>query len=395
LSFYIADQITAQRFLSAKTVAAAQKSYLLNCLALSLLMPGLMYIGLCLLAFYNDHPRELRPEWVANVDNLTGQSLRDADGRELVAWNDPDYAITPENVHELVRQQRLLRPNDKLPFESADELLIEEPGHNGATQLRVDVEKLLMRKPNRGKQRGEVVLHRRAAEELLPRFIATHLPWGAAGIILAALLAASMSSIDSGLNAICSLCVLDLHRRYGWGRAWLGRRLGKRAEDLNEEDELRLAQPLTLVIGVGATLFAMVIAQIGEVFTIMIDIVNTVGAPLLAIFLLGMFTRRTTASAALVALVAGTLFTVYLMAVNRFALFAPLWPFETRLNSIWTVTFGTLFTLTLGYTLSFFLGRAKSKIELRGLVAGCGQLGVRAVAEEVHLITPDADRWKL
>jgi SSS family transporter len=56
LSFYLADQITAQRFLTAKSVGAAQQSFAWNCAALTFLFPGLTYIGLCLLAYYHDHP---------------------------------------------------------------------------------------------------------------------------------------------------------------------------------------------------------------------------------------------------------------------------------------------------------------------------------------------------
>src|SRR5678816_3155424 len=118
-----------------------------------------------------------------------------------------------------------------------------------------------------------------------PRFIADHLPWGAAGLIVAALLAACMSSIDSGLNSICTLLVMDFHRRYGVGRAWLAKKLGKTPETLTESDELKLAQPLTLAVGVGATLFAIGVAQVRDIFDIMIIIANTLGAPLLAIFL--------------------------------------------------------------------------------------------------------------
>lgn len=393
LSFYVADQITAQRFLSAKSIEAAQRSYLLNCLALLVLIPGLMYIGLCLLAFYYDKPNEMRPEWVANVDNLTRTSI-ERDGQPLIAWSDTEQAITPENIYELVRQGRLLQPNNKQPFTSADELLLDERQADGTSRVRINVEKLAMRKTNRPKLRGEIVLNKRANEEMLPHFIATQLPWGAAGIVLAALFAASMSSVDSGLNSICTLLVMDLHRRYGWGKAWLARRLGKAPDELDEVDELKLARPLTLAIGIGATLFAIGIAQIGEVFEIMIAVVNTFGAPLLAIFLLGIFTRRCTAAAALVALIAGTLFTLYLMAVSRFALMAVVWPFAVRFDSIWTVTFGTLFTLAMGYGLSFAIGQRKTNLDLRGLVAGCGTPGVLATDEEVHLLSTDSHRWK-
>lgn len=415
LSFYIADQITAQRFLSAKNVGAARNSFVLNTIALTFLLPGLVYIGVCLHTFYYDHPQQMRPEWVANVDAQTQKPITDPATRDpakkrlnavaleeevdptigtpLLNWKSKDDAITAANVPKLAEQGQLLEPNSKEPLtpEAATELLIDP-----ATQ-EVLIEKLAMRKPVLDKNnkdpsrfRSEIVLDRRASEEVLPRFISTRLGWGVAGLIVAALLAASMSSIDSGLNSICSLLVIDLHRRYGVGRQWLADRLKKPVGELNEEDELKLAQPLTLVVGVAATLAALIVAQLGNVFTIMVDVANTFGAPLLSVFLLGMFTRRCTAAAAYWALIVGTLFTVGLMLGNQYDLIRP------KMNGIWNVTFGTIFTLVLGYVLSFVVGRAKSKMELKGLVAGCGTLGVRASDEEMTIISGPEEvvRWK-
>lgn len=411
-SFYVADQITAQRFLTARSINAARTSYLSNAIALSLLMPGLMYVGLCLLTYYYDHPQQLRAEWVANVDPLTRESITDpatrrkerfektagrmipdpTDGRPLIDPRNREDEISPVTVHALVAEQRLLDPNTKEPLTDAEALLDPETGE-------ILVEKLAMRRPSQGKVRGEVILHRRAAEELLPHFIAQHLSWGAAGIIFAALLAASMSSIDSGLNSICTLLVMDLHRRFGVGRRWLAAKVGKEPDDLDETDELRLAQPLTLAIGVAATLFSLAVAQVGEIFTIMIELVNTFGAPLLAVFLLGMFTRRMTATAAAWSLVGGSLFTVYLMLMSRFETLAAIaWPLEQRIGGVWTVTFGTLFTLALGLVLSLVVGRRKPNVELRGLVVGLGTPGVLSIDEETPILSvpepPTSKRWR-
>jgi sodium-dependent multivitamin transporter 6 len=410
LSFYIADQITAQRFLTARTINAARTSYLANAFALTLLMPGFMYIGLCLLTYYYDHPQQMRPQWVANVDAQTGLSVTDpqtrrkerldkasgqrvpdpTDGQPLLDPRRPEDEISPVTIHSLVEQRRLLQPNSKEPFTDADALL--DPDTN-----EVLIEKLAMRKPAQGKFRGEMILNRQAAEELLPHFVAQNLSWGAAGIAFAALLAASMSSVASGLNSICTLLVMDFHRRYGVGRSWLARRIGKSADDLNEVDEMRLAQPLTLVLGVAATVFSLAVAQIGESFMILIELLNTFGAPLLAVFLLGMFTRTTTAAGARVSLVGGILFTVYLMLVSRFENLAGLaWPFEDRIHGVWTVTLGTVFTLLLGYIVSLMVGKRKSKLELRGLVVGLGTPGVLSTDEEIPLLShPENDRrWR-
>ena len=408
LSFYIADQITAQRFLSSRSTEHSQRSFLLNCFGVSLLMCLLTYVGLCLLTFYQTHPRAMRPEWVANLDTITQQSitreetrtarrtnrvtgeeeLDPTSGTPLLPFRRSEKSIALDTIDELVSEQRILMPNDKRPFASADELVDSSTGE-------LMVEQLAMRKPST----GEIVVHRQAPEEMLPQYVSDQLAMGAAGLILAAILAASMSSIDSGLNSICSLLVLDFHRRYGIGRSWLARRLQKEEADLNEADELLLAQPLTLVIGVGATLAAIVLSQMNEVFSIMIAVVNTLGAPLLAVFLLGMFTRRATGTSMLLVMTVGTLFTLWLMGVNQWPWLAWTWPFVTRLDDIWTVTFGTIFSLLLGYLSSFVVGQTKSKTDLRGLVFRVGTPGVRAVDEEMivlenPLAEPSGDRWK-
>jgi Na+/proline symporter len=383
LSFFAADQITAQRFLTARNVLQAKRSFTLNCVSVSFMIPALMYTGVCLLAFYHEHPESLRPIWVANVDPRTRGSATGPDGTPLIAWE--HHAITPANIDQLARDGRLLRPNTLDPFTSADDLVIAD--HEGA---RIDVRKLAMRRPpGDGARQGEVILHHRAQDELLPHFITSRLAAGLAGLILAALLAASMSSMDSGLNAICTLLVTDFHRRLGIGRHALARRLNKRVEDLNEEDELRIGRPLVLGIGLAATVFSLGVARIDNIFTIMVGVVNTFGGPLLAVFLLGIFTRRTTSRAALITLAAGTLLTVWLMVANHYDAMSWLWPWSTKLDGVWPLTIGVVFSLACGYLASFLVGRRKSPSELRGLVAGLGQLGVRE-PEEAFLAMPES-----
>lgn len=380
LSFYVADQITAQRFLCASTLPGAQRSFFLNCVVLSILMPGLTYVGLCLLTFYYDHPDHLQPKWVTSIDNQPPHdTLKKEDGTPLLQWDNPKHALTSQNAEQLVAEGRIVRPNTREPFTSTEDFVDAESG-------QVQVEKLAMRKPNHDKWRGEVILHRRAGEELLPFFIASELPTGAAGLILAALLAASMSSIDSGLNSICSLLVVDMHQRFGWGTNFLARLRGKSPQELDDGDRLWIAQPLTVIVGIGATLAAIAVSQLGQVFTVMIDVANTFGAPLLGVYLLGMLTQRSTALGIRLGMLGGVILTVWMVLAGRAAAGVWFWPFEWRPNGIWIVTFGTLATSLLGYLLSFVFGKPKTKLELRGLVVGLGRLGVRAVDEEIPVL---------
>ncbi|MES3007498.1 MAG: sodium:solute symporter [Pseudomonadota bacterium] len=54
----------------------------------------------------------------------------------------------------------------------------------------------------------------RKAEEILPWFILNEMPVGLTGIVIAAALAAAMSSLDSSINAISTVGINDIYRRF-------------------------------------------------------------------------------------------------------------------------------------------------------------------------------------
>jgi len=54
----------------------------------------------------------------------------------------------------------------------------------------------------------------RKAEEILPWFILNEMPVGITGIVIAAALAAAMSSLDSSINAISTVGINDIYRRF-------------------------------------------------------------------------------------------------------------------------------------------------------------------------------------
>jgi len=55
----------------------------------------------------------------------------------------------------------------------------------------------------------------RDADKIFPYYIANHLPIGIAGLVVAAMLAAGMSSLDSGINSITAVVMTDFIGRFG------------------------------------------------------------------------------------------------------------------------------------------------------------------------------------
>jgi Na+/proline symporter len=379
LALVIADQSFVQRLLSAKSVNVARTAYVIAALAATVLVPTVIYCGLCLLAFYYDHPQALEPRWVVNLDGRTRQPLKGADGRPLLDESNPAHDVRWENIDRLVAERRLLKPNNKEPFTDAEALV--EPETN-----RVLVEKLAMRRPPRERLNGEWVVRRGAPGEMLPQFMADHLPWGAAGLAVAALAAAALAGLHASMCSLGTLASVDFVRRFGVGRAWLARRLGKEAAAWTPADELRFARPLVLVVGGVATLSALVVSFAIDDFARILLSLPTLAAPLLAVFLLGMVTRRATSGAALLALTLG------IAVAGGVELLAALG--KTPFASAWNAPLAFLATWSAGYVLSFVAGRRKSNADLRGLVAGCGTLGVRSIDEVTPIIPAPDSRFR-
>ncbi len=171
----------------------------------------------------------------------------------------------------------------------------------------------------------------RKFDQIFPYFITTRFPPGLAGLMIAALLAATMSSIDSGLNSVTTAIMVDFGERFGRVRGDAAQRL-------------RAARWITCVLGVVVTLLATVVDRLGQNI---IEITNKVNnAPkgvLLGIFILGMATRRATGRGVLIGTVAG--FVV--------ALYAEFWwPAATRPNFLWLTLVGLLPTLIVGWLAS-------------------------------------------
>ena len=143
-------------------------------------------------------------------------------------------------------------------------------------------------------------------DEVFPWFIVDHLPSGISGLVIAAVFAASMSSLDSSMNSVATAVVCDFYRR--WWPA------------VDDARCLRLARWITIATGLFGGIVAILLAKtnISSIWDTLRTIFGFFGGPLLEVFLLAALTRRTHSIGALLGLVAGTLTTV--LAVRYTAL---------------------------------------------------------------------------
>lgn len=131
-------------------------------------------------------------------------------------------------------------------------------------------------------------------DEVLPYFIATQLPPGITGLIIAAVLAATMSSMTSGINTLAGVITLDF-----WGR------FGGKTDALSSRQQLRRGRWVSLAVGVAATLSVGLIEGLGTIFDIGQTLLGALGGPLFACVLLAVTRLRLAPTAVLIGFVLG------------------------------------------------------------------------------------------
>lgn len=116
-------------------------------------------------------------------------------------------------------------------------------------------------------------------DRVLPYYIIHDLPTGVSGLLVSAIFAAAMSSMDSGVNSMATVMVCDFVKPL-------------RSRRRSEQQDVTLARLFTLLLGVFATGTAFYVSQIEQIFKASSTFLGLFAGPILALFLLGMLTRR-------------------------------------------------------------------------------------------------------
>lgn len=140
-------------------------------------------------------------------------------------------------------------------------------------------------------------------DEVFPRLVAAYAPAGVAGLILAGLLAAIMSSIDSALHSSSTLLTLDF--------------IAARRPELSVQHLARLGRGLTLSLVAVAALWAPAIADFPGLFAYLQEGFTYAATPLVGTFLMALFSRRVGATAAFAGTLAGHAFAIAWFAATR------------------------------------------------------------------------------
>lgn len=188
-------------------------------------------------------------------------------------------------------------------------------------------------------------------EQMLPYFVLTHIPAGIAGVIIAGVLAAAMSAIDSGVNSIATVTVIDVLKPY----------LARGRSDRFYLQAARVATVAAILAAVGGALFFARIDK-ESMNDVSLIVFSVLGGAITGIFMIGFFTRRVDGFALNVALALSIALNLYL-GLGVMKVLPEAW--RAGVHSYWVGAVVNLVFMALAYGIS--LVRKAPARDLRGL----------------------------
>lgn len=192
-------------------------------------------------------------------------------------------------------------------------------------------------------------------DHIMPHFIVNYIPTGFTGVILAAILAASMSSISSDLNSIATVLTRDYFQLLLPGLSDLGQRT--------------IGRIMVIVAGSFAAYVAVLLIPTENTVplaerALVITVILSAGT--LGVFMLGFLTRRATASGCYTGIIACLIFTGWGVLTEPTNRLLDLGQFNFGMNPILIGVFGHIIAFGVGYMASLLLG-GRSAAELQSL----------------------------
>lgn len=177
---------------------------------------------------------------------------------------------------------------------------------------------------------------------ILPFFIISEMPAGVAGLIIAAIFAASQSSISSSLNSVSACYSSDIYSRFGAKKT--------------SEQNLRVGRIVTVVTGVCGIIASIYLIKSNEseLWDAFSSLIGLMGGPMTGLFMLGIFVRRANANSALLGVIVAV---VMVLGARAF----------TDLNFFFYGVIGTLVVVVVGFLTAPLFTNRHNKEEIAAL----------------------------
>lgn len=141
---------------------------------------------------------------------------------------------------------------------------------------------------------------------IYPTMLFDLLPTGLLGIVLAGLIAAMMSSLDSGLNSVSTLITMDFIKKW--------------KPNADSKSLMNTGRIVTAIVMVIAIFWAPQIGHFEKLWDYLQNTLAWFCPPIVALFVMGLFSRHNNNAGALASIVVGFSITVFLISIKLFNL---------------------------------------------------------------------------
>jgi Na+/proline symporter len=274
LSYFGCDQSQVQRYLTGRSITESRLSLIFNAFVKVPMQFLILAIGVLMFVFYHFEKPPL--------------NFNESYKRLLVARAPAEYAELERN-HEAAFEGRR---RAAIALEQA-----RSTGGNAESEVRryLAAQEALQKVSDSNRSLLSKVLGTTPSAEInyvFPSFLLHYAPAGVLGIMIAVIFAAAMSTFSSEINSLASATVIDFYKRYCLPEA-------------TDRHYLLVSRGVTVFWGLFATTAAIFAGRLGS----LIEAVNKVGSyfygPILGVFLLAFFARRSNAAGAFWGLLAG------------------------------------------------------------------------------------------
>ncbi|MEN3324793.1 hypothetical protein VP395_13725 [Mariniflexile soesokkakense] len=203
-------------------------------------------------------------------------------------------------------------------------------------------------------------LGNKAADAVYLVFVRNAMPIGTVGLLMAALFAASMSSMDSALNKNAGIFVRSIYQPF----------ISKKKKECSDGKLLRISQLVSFISGVGVIAAALYFASLEKLslFELMMSVSTMVQVPMMVPLALGIIVKKTPEWAPWATIAVGFFVSWFVMNVFTADVFASMFGIESLtereiidMNIILTVGGHVFITSTFFWATSLFYNEAKDK----------------------------------
>ncbi len=136
-------------------------------------------------------------------------------------------------------------------------------------------------------------------DAIYPSLLFDFLPTGMIGLVLAGLIAAMMSSLDSGLNSVSTLITMDFYKKF--------------KPQSGTKDLMKVGRIITGVVMILAVVWAPQIGNFTKLWDYLQQTLAWFSPPVVALFVFGLFSKRVNTAGAISCIVVGLAITIFLI----------------------------------------------------------------------------------